>query len=157
MADMHNSLKPIIHVRLPKLEPLNWIAVILSFWITTSPKSSIFFKRELASFPVWNEKWCVFVKGVPTFWDYFVSCKQWSVTKECITYCYMHMYVVIHTRWKCLIKDIHYNRFANSHLSVVIKLRSVWWLEIASVNIDCMSHFVWHFKLRFCKNLLVNI
>lgn len=57
MTDMHNSLKQIIHVRLPKLEPLNWIAVIFSFWITTSLKRSIFFRRELASFSVWNEKW----------------------------------------------------------------------------------------------------
>lgn len=75
MIDMYNLFKLIIYVWLLKLELLNWIVVILLFWIIILLESFIFFKRELVFFFVWNEKWCVFVKGVLIFWDYFVSCK----------------------------------------------------------------------------------
>lgn len=41
---------------LPKLEPVKRVALIFSFWMTTSLRRSIFFKRELASFSVFKIK-----------------------------------------------------------------------------------------------------
>lgn len=41
-------------IYLPKLTPLNLVAVMLSFRITTSLRHSMFFKRELPSFSVQN-------------------------------------------------------------------------------------------------------
>ena len=54
--NMHTSCdqreKNVANSFLPKLEPVNWVAVMLSFWITTSLRRSMFFRRELASFSV---------------------------------------------------------------------------------------------------------
>ena len=42
----------VANTSLPKLEPVNRVALMLSFCITTSLRRSMFFRRELASFSV---------------------------------------------------------------------------------------------------------